>query len=31
MSGGDEMDLVLEYMLSSVRGLVQLRPIVPGT
>jgi hypothetical protein len=30
MSGGDEMDLVLEYMLSSARGLVQLRPIVPG-
>jgi hypothetical protein len=30
MSGGDGMDLALEYMLSGAHWLLQLRPIIPG-
>jgi hypothetical protein len=31
MSGGDGIDLTLEYMLSGARGLQWSRPIIPGS
>jgi hypothetical protein len=31
VSGGDETDPILEYILSDARGLIQLRPFVPGS
>jgi hypothetical protein len=31
VSGGDEADPILEYILSYARGLIQLRPFVPGS
>jgi hypothetical protein len=31
VSGGDRMDLVLEYMLSDARGHLRLHPFVPDS
>jgi hypothetical protein len=31
MSGGDGTNSVLKYILSDVRGLLRLRPFVPGS